>query len=187
MKKILLLFLPLVAVAFSLRFFTYTYPQRDLTAPEIRCLQKGTPLVDKDGFQIVKLGPSCEALQNINQKYVQMVKPIFTQKCLMCHGDSSGQTYPLYVVVPPASWLVAQDLREAKEKMDMNFDFPFQGHGAPKDDLEKVAQVAENGSMPPLQYKALHWQAGLTTQEKKMVLEWVQNSLDEIQNDSERK
>ena len=188
MKRKLLLFLPIVAVSFLLRFLTYTYPQHDLDSPEVPCLHKDTPLVDKDGFQIVNPGPSCEALQIINQDYLRNVKPIFEQKCLMCHADSSGQTHPLYVVVPPVSWLVAEDMRDAKKKMDMTFDFPFQGHGAPRDDLKAVGKAAENGSMPPLKYKALHWQSGLTAQEKKTVLEWVQNSLDQIKNDSvERK
>ncbi len=188
MKKKWLLFLPLAAVTLvSLRFLSYTYPQRDLHSPEIRCLQKDAPLVDSDGFQIVNPGPSCEVLQAINQEYLRNVKPIFTQKCLMCHADSSGQTHPLYVVIPPISWLVAEDMRDAKKKMDMTFDFPFQGHGAAKDDLNATRKISQNGSMPPLKYKILHWQSGLTAQEKKTVLEWVQNSLDQIQNDSERK
>lgn len=188
MKKKLVIFLPLAAVPLLLlRFLSYTHPQSDLKPPEVHCLPQGTPLVDKDGFQIVNPGPSCEVLQNINQKYMQLIKPIFERKCLMCHADSSGQTHPFYVVVPPISWLVAKDLREAQQKMDMTFDFPFQGHGAPADDLKAVRKITENGSMPPLKYKALHWQSGLTAQEKKTVLEWVQNSLGEIQNDSERK
>lgn len=188
MKRNWLLFLPMVAlVVLLLRFLSYTYPQRQLQAPEIRCLQQDALLVDSEGFQIVNPGPSCSTLQEINQEYLRTVKPIFTQKCLMCHADSSGQTHPLYVVVPPASWLVSADLREAKKSMDMTFDFPFQGHGTPKDDLEAVAKVSGNESMPPLKYKVLHWQAGLTAQEEKTVLEWVQNSLDKLQNDSERK
>lgn len=188
MKRKWLLFLPIVAaVGLSLRFLNYTYPRHDLEAPEVRCLQKDTPLVDKDGFQIINPGPSCEAIQIINQEYLRSIKPIFEQKCLMCHADSSGQTHPLYVVVPPVSWLVAEDMRDAKKKMDMTFDFPFQGHGSPKDDLAAIGKTSQNGSMPPLKYKILHWQSGLTAQEKKIVLEWVQNSLDEINKDSERK
>lgn len=187
MKRKWLLFLLVVAVALVLRFLNYTYPRHDLEASEVRCLHKGTPLVDKDGFQIVNPGPSCEALQIIKQEYLRNLKPIFEQKCLMCHADSSGQTHPLYVVVPPVSWLVAKDLREAKKHMDMTSDFPFQGHGSPKDDLKAIGKVIENGSMPPLKYKFLHWQSGLTAQEKKTVLEWVQNSLDQLLQDSERK
>ncbi len=187
MKRKWLLILSVIAVALSLRFLTYTYPERDLVAPQSRCLPKDAPLVDSEGFQIVNPGPSCEVLRSINQAYVSLVKPSFTQKCLMCHADSSGQTHPLYVVVPLVSWLVAEDMSDAKKKMDMTFDFPFQGHGAPKDDLKAVGKVSENGSMPPLKYKALHWQSGLTAQEKKTVLEWVQNSLNKLQNDSERK
>ncbi len=184
MKKKWLLFLAIaIVILLPLRFLSYTYAQRDLQPPESHCLHQDEPLVGKDGFQIVNVGPSCETLQSINQEYLHSIKPIFEQKCLMCHADTSGQTHPLYVVVPPVSWLIADDLRDAKKKMGMTFDFPFQGHGAPKDDLQAVAKMTQNGSMPPLKYKLLHWQSGLTAQEKKVVLEWVQNSLNHIQNE----
>ncbi|MBX7149555.1 heme-binding domain-containing protein [bacterium] len=186
MKKKWLMVLSAIAVVFLLRFFTYTYPERDLAAPPVRCFSKDTPRVDKDGFQIVNPGPGCETLEKINQSYLSTLKPVFMQKCLMCHADSSGQTHPLYVVVPPASWAVAGDIREAKKHMDMTFDFPFQGHGSPVDDLKALQKVTENSSMPPFKYKIMHWQSGLTAQEKKTVLEWVQNSLNQIQN-GERK
>ena len=180
MKRIWLLILPLTAAALLLRFLTYTHPENDLMAPLNHCLPKGTPLVDSEGFQIVNPGPSCEVLKSINQEYLRVVKPIFTQKCLMCHADSGGQTHPLYVVVPPTSWMVTRDIREARKKMDMTFDFPFQGHGSPPDDLQAVHKVVEKGSMPPLKFKMLHWQSGLTIQEQEAVKEWVQNSLKQL-------
>lgn len=164
-----------IGVALVTRFVSYRVPPDKLTRPPIQCSAADQARFDEEGFEIIIHDPPCAALTKINQVYLQQVKPILQVKCLMCHGRVDR--VPLYAVIPPVSFLIKSDMRDAKKEMDMTFGFPFQGHGAPKDDLEAFAKVVEDGSMPPLQYKLMHWRSGLNDNEKKIIMEWVQSSL----------
>lgn len=116
-----------------------------------------------------------EQLSAINSTYLTTVKPIFKQKCLDCHG--SGNKMPWYFSIPGPRQLMNRDIQEAKEHLDMSNDFPFMGHGSsPKEDLEEIKKVIEEDSMPPWQYKMIHWNSSLTEGEKKSVLGWVVKS-----------
>ncbi|MCB0327088.1 MAG: heme-binding domain-containing protein, partial [Bdellovibrionales bacterium] len=98
-------------------------------------------------------------------------KSIFKQKCFNCHGIVDA--LPWYAKIPGPKQLIHQDIREAKEHMDMSEGFPFQGHGTPLDDLEAIERVLEENSMPPLRYKVMHWRSGVTSKEKAVIQEWI--------------
>lgn len=66
-------------------------------------------------------------------------------------------------------------MKEAKEHLDFTNDFPFQGHGSPKEDLEAIADSMRDESMPPFRYRIMHWKTQLTDQEREMILKWAQN------------
>jgi len=116
-----------------------------------------------------------ENLKLINEKYLEKVKPIFSQKCLSCHGELSA--YPWYYAVPGVKQLLDYDIRTAQKHMDMKNDFPFGGHGSPLDDLEALKKSVQKNTMPPLRYKMLHWSSSLTEAEKEIVLGWIDKSL----------
>jgi len=166
------LFIPLGFVL-VMRFITVDnfFPQPEKLTR--KCSQENQPQFDEEGFEIISHAPLCGVLEKINSDYISHVKPILSKKCLSCHGIP--KTLPLYSKIPPMSWLVAYDLREAKEHMNMTFDFPFQGHGGADEDLEAIAKVVKKNSMPPLRYKIMHWQSSLTEEEKMTILKWVQD------------
>ncbi|HKY64548.1 MAG TPA: heme-binding domain-containing protein [bacterium] len=103
--------------------------------------------------------------------------PIFSAKCLMCHGVVPK--FPLYAKVPPSSWLIRHDMEEAKEHMDMSFGFPFHGKEAknPQEALSEVAEVVREDEMPPFIYKIMHWHSSLTDEEKKIILSWTNQGM----------
>ena len=113
-------------------------------------------------------------------EYEKSVKPVFQKKCYDCHG--SGNEKPWYYVVPGAKQLMNSDMAEAKEHMDMTKGFPFAGHGTPKEDLEALKETVKLSSMPPWQYKLMHWDSGLTSEEKKIVNQWINESLNKLSN-----
>lgn len=117
----------------------------------------------------------------INETYIRDVKPIFQRSCFDCHSQSPR--IPWYHSVPLVHGLIESDMREAKIHLDFSNDFPFQGHGSPKEDLEAIGKSVDEGTMPPFRYKVIHWGSGLSADEKKVILKWTGQSiqlLDEV-------
>lgn len=85
----------------------------------------------------------------INESYIASVKPIFKNSCFDCH--SSSTYYPWYSKVPGAKHLIESDISEAKEHLDMGADFPFKGHGSPKEDLEAIDTSTPAGELMLMQ------------------------------------
>ena len=78
--------------------------------------------------------------------------------------------------------MMNHDIEEAKEHMDMTKGFPFAGHGIPKEDLEALKETVKEDSMPPWQYKLMHWDSSLTNEEKKIVNQWINESIAKLNN-----
>lgn len=125
-----------------------------------------------------------ERLDYINSIYKEKVKPIFKAKCLDCHG--SPKNYPFYYQIPGIKQLMNRDIREAKKHMDMSKDFPFLGHGSPKEDLESLQKTIKEETMPPWQYKLINWNTSLNKEEKQIINSWINKSL-ELIKESENK
>jgi len=119
-----------------------------------------------------------DVLKLINESYVKVVKPIFQKSCFNCHSLST--TYPWYASLPLATQLIKSDITEAKEHLEMSHDFPFGGHGNPKEDLEAIGKSVKDGSMPPLRYRIMHPGSGLSDDERKTVITWVEQSLEKF-------
>jgi len=115
------------------------------------------------------------SLEFINNKYLSDVKPILKKKCFHCHGDNKD--YPWYYVIPGPKHLINYHMEESKEHLDMREDFPFKGHGTPEKDLKAILKVVEEGSMPPITYRLMHWDKWLSTQEKTIIKKWANESL----------
>jgi len=130
--------------------------------------------VDADGFEIVSSKPSEKSLKRINESYVSKIKPIFTHKCLACHG--TYESLPWYYQLPGAKHLMDHDMTEAKSKMNMSQGFPFEGHGSPADDLDALRRSIQKDNMPPLQYRLLHWGSKLTPDEIRIIDQWISES-----------
>ncbi len=120
-----------------------------------------------------------EDLKEINRLYLIEVKPIFENNCLDCHGSSK---MPWYHYLPIANGIMDSDVKEAKKHLDMRNDFPFAGHGTPKEDLLAIQESIKNGEMPPLRYKVMHWSSGLSEKEQQMVENWINESLKILNN-----
>lgn len=124
-----------------------------------------------------------KVLKRINNSYKKSVKSIFQQKCFDCH--SSQTEYPWYYRFPVVRKIIDHDIREGLEHLNMSKDFPFQGHGSPAKDLVSLEHVVASDEMPPSLYRFFHWKAALGESEKKLILAWVQESrdlLDEAKN-----
>ncbi|MGE0527893.1 MAG: heme-binding domain-containing protein [Bdellovibrionales bacterium] len=113
-------------------------------------------------------------LEKINESYKREVKPIFQRSCFNCHSQSPR--LPWYHSLPLIHRLLENDMKEAKVHLDFSNDFPFTGHGSPKEDLQAIAESIEDKSMPPFRYKIMHWKSALSEKERKLVLKWTTES-----------
>ena len=130
-------------------------------------MPKKTEEVTKDSFK------------EINEAYLKSVKPIFQKSCFDCH--SSNTRYPWYSGLPGVKQLIASDIGEAKEHLDMTNDFPFSGHGEPLEDLKAIGEQVDKGEMPPFRYTIMHSESMLSEADKKVISEWVKSSLQKLE------
>lgn len=110
----------------------------------------------------------------INESYKKDVKSIFQRSCFDCHSQSPR--LPWYHSLPLVRDLLESDMKEAKIHLDFSNDFPFKGHGSPMEDLKAIGEAIEDKNMPPFRYKIMHWNSGLSEEERKTVLKWVGES-----------
>lgn len=113
--------------------------------------------------------------EKINFEYEKIVKPIFQKKCMDCHSEQTN--YPFYYQWIIAKSLIDKDIVEAKKHIDMTTGFPFRGHGTPLEDFRAIKKSLNEGTMPPLRYKLMHWNSSLSKTEKERVLKWIDESL----------
>lgn len=116
-----------------------------------------------------------EVYVNINTQYIKHVKPIFEKKCFDCHGDTTK--YPWYYALPGIKQMIDHDIKEAKEHIDMSKDFPFLSHKTPLKDLQSLRKIGLKGGMPPLRYILGHWDSRLTQDEKRLIIQWTEDSM----------
>ncbi len=101
------------------------------------------------------------------------VSLILQNKCADCHSPDMT-VYPLYTKLPIASQLIAKDREEAQQNMLFNRERLSGKQPFSKLDLARIQNVVENNEMPPVQYKLMHWNAGLTKADKETIIEWLQ-------------
>lgn len=141
--------------------------------------------VKHDDEEAVKQGSKLQgngekAFKKINLQYKKEIKPIFERSCFDCHSDQTR--YPWYHELPVIGKIIDKDINEAREHLDFSNDFPFIGHGSPESDLKEIKKSIMSGEMPPFEYKLLHWQAGLSQDEKEAIANWVADSLERLDN-----
>lgn len=83
--------------------------------------------------------------------------------CGDCHSNKTH--WPWYASVAPASWLVQHDVDGGRKK------FNFTEWNKPQPDAQEIAHEVNSGSMPPLQYRAIHSAARLSKNEKRSLVD----------------
>lgn len=119
------------------------------------------------------------AIENIRSSYVSQIDVLLRRACGDCHSDDTR--YPWYAKLPFVDSMIANDIAEAKEHLNISSGFPFQGHGNPVDDLKAIRDVIKDNSMPPVEYRLMHRSEVLTAQEKAAILGWIEKGLVDLE------
>ncbi len=107
---------------------------------------------------------------------------ILKKSCYDCHSNET--VYPWYSHVAPASWLVAKDIREARE--ELNFS-TWQDYDL-MDKLGKLDDAyieVEEGKMPMGIYTLMHPSAKLDASQRQTLLDWAETAMDILAEEEE--
>jgi Haem-binding domain len=90
--------------------------------------------------------------------------------CYDCH--SSETRWPWYSHIAPMSWLIANDVKEGRENMNLS-DWPKDNPMRAAKRLENMSDEVSAGEMPPKKYTTLHLDARLTEVQRKELTGWL--------------
>src|SRR5579863_1404443 len=98
------------------------------------------------------------------------VAGVIANACVNCHSEKTQ--WPWYSRVAPVSWLVENDVKHAREHLNLS-----RWDGLQEVDqrmlLTAIATVIENHEMPPHKYVVLHPEAKLSADDSVRVIEWT--------------
>ena len=101
------------------------------------------------------------------------VAALLRRACMDCHSRETR--WPRYAHVAPASWLVARDVKEGREKLDLSaWNTWSPGRQAHK--LEEIRTELEDDEMPPWFYLPLHPEAQLSASERGLIVSWTRQA-----------
>jgi len=170
----------MVIFSMMFQFGSYNSKMEMGTRISYKCGRKSQPRYDEKGFERIKDVQDCAALERINIAYQKEIRPIFQRNCLTCHNAAERLTH--YGGNSQESSIRKGNLNARKMGRAMTFDFSFLGKGSIFDDLSAIKKVMEKRSMPPWQYKLMHWRLGPTEKERQRILSWVENSFEELRS-----
>jgi hypothetical protein len=98
------------------------------------------------------------------------VRAVLERSCYDCHSHATR--WPWYSWVAPASWLVARDVREAREHLNLSTWGRYDREQR-AEHREQIAEVLEEGEMPPWFYLPLHPDARLSDADLAAVRAWT--------------
>ena len=101
------------------------------------------------------------------------VRAILVAKCADCHSRSTR--VPVYGRFAPAAWLIESDIIGAQSAMNLS---EWQSYSAGQQEAfkAKIAHEARIHTMPPIQYRLMHWSSRVNDAELKTLLRWAGDS-----------
>jgi hypothetical protein len=90
--------------------------------------------------------------------------------CYDCHSHET--IWPWYARLAPVSWLVASDVNEGREKLDLS-DWPQSDSARAAKKLDRLNEVLDYREMPPKKYTLIHAAARLTEAQRKEIMDWA--------------
>ena len=97
-------------------------------------------------------------------------RAVFERSCYDCHSHATR--WPWYAWVAPVSWLVAHDVSDAREHLNFSTWGRYDAEER-AENLEEIAEVLEEGEMPPWFYLPLHPDARLSDADLAAVRAWT--------------
>ena len=91
------------------------------------------------------------------------------EHCFQCHSNETE--WPWYSNIAPASWLIQFDVNEGRDK------FNFSNWNTNSEELDELTEVIQEGEMPPIQYWIFHPNSHLNDQQKQVLIDALNSSI----------
>lgn len=101
------------------------------------------------------------------------VHAILERSCYDCHSHETR--WPWYSRVAPVSWLVAHDVDEGREHLNFSTWGRYDAEER-AENLEEIAEVLDEGEMPPWFYLPMHSDARLSEADLETMRGWTGTS-----------
>lgn len=89
-------------------------------------------------------------------------RDIARRACYDCHSNET--VWPWYTNIAPFSWLIQHDVEDGREHLN------FSEWGRGEQELDEIAEMLQEGEMPPMQYMPMHPEARLTAAEQQALI-----------------
>jgi hypothetical protein len=107
----------------------------------------------------------------------QKVEAILKISCYDCHSNNTN--YPWYNKVQPFSGILERHIIEGKEHLNFS-EFGTYSKRKQRSMFNSMAGQIEEDEMPLDSYLWMHREAELSKNEKEVLLEWIEESLDNL-------
>lgn len=104
---------------------------------------------------------------------------ILKNACYDCHSNNTS--YPWYFSIQPVGWILAKDIENGKAKLNFS-EFGSLASRRQISKLQGIANQIEGGTMPLPAYQFMHASARLTEEEKRVLIDWIQETNDKLTN-----
>ncbi len=95
---------------------------------------------------------------------------IIRNSCYDCHSNETK--YPWYSKVAPVSWILKNHIQEGREHLNFS-DWGNYSIEKRANLLEEIKEEIEKNEMPLRSYTIIHSNAKLSSNSKKLVLDWL--------------
>lgn len=107
-------------------------------------------------------------------------KGIETQLKTSCYDCHSNNTYyPWYNKIQPVAWFLEDHITEAKGELNFN-KFGDYSKRRQKSKLKSIISQIRDDEMPLSSYTLLHSDAKISAEDKKLIIEWLDNLRDDL-------
>jgi len=111
------------------------------------------------------------------------VMALLKTACFDCHSNNTR--YPWYSKITPVNWWLNDHINEGKRHLNFS---EFKGSYKRKmKKLEETSELTEKHEMPISSYLWIHEDARLSEALRKMIVDWANNSRQQLMQDSIRK
>jgi hypothetical protein len=110
------------------------------------------------------------------------VEKILKRSCFDCHSNHTA--WPWYSNIAPMSWLVIDDVKHGRGKMNFS-EWGKMSASKQGIKLDKICEEITEGEMPLKQYLMIHKDAELSQADKDLLCSWAQNELKKFENEPE--
>jgi hypothetical protein len=100
------------------------------------------------------------------------VQTILKRSCYDCHSNHT--VWPWYTNIAPVSWLVADDVKRGRAKMNFS-EWGKLSVSKQEKKLTDICDEITESEMPPKNYLLVHPDAKLTQQDKDLLCGWVRS------------